>query len=136
MSVFCFENNYPMVRIFVVKEKVSVPVWVIIDTGSPYTIIPNNILNKLGLGNGDIITNITIHGVIRKEECAVEASAYLLEIRIGEKSLEKMLVVGYDFDPRLGLLGHNALVNFQLFVDWREKRIELRGVSPKIISNI
>lgn len=129
MSDFCFENNYPMVRIFVVKEKVSVPVWVIIDTGSPYTIIPNNILNKLGLGNGDIITNITIHGVVHKEECAVEAPAYLLEMRIGEKSLEKVLIVGYDFDPRFGLLGHNVLVNFQLFVDWREKRIELRRLT-------
>lgn len=116
-------------RIFVVKEKVSVPVWVIIDTGSPYTIIPNELLNKLGLGNEDVITKITIHGVVHKEECAVEAPAYLLEMRIAEKSLEKVLIVGYVFDPRFGLLGHNVLVNFQLFVDWREKRIELRSLT-------
>jgi len=56
MSGYSFENNYPIVRIFVVKEKVSVPVWVIIDTGSPYTIIPNNLLNKFGLEKEDIIT--------------------------------------------------------------------------------
>ena len=129
MLDYSFENNYPVTRIFVVKEKVSVPVWVIIDTGSPYTIIPNDLLNKLELEKEDIITNITIHGVVRKEECAVEAPAYLLEMRIGEKSLEKVLVVGYDFDPRFGLLGHNVLVNFQLFVDWGEKRIELRSLS-------
>jgi hypothetical protein len=66
--------------------------------------------------------------VIHKEECEVEAPAYLLGIRIAEKSLEKMLVVGYNFDPRLGLRGHNVLVNFQLFIDWREKRIELRSL--------
>ena len=129
MLDYSFENNYPILRISVIKEKVSVPVWVIIDTGSPYTIIPNDLLNKLGLGNEDIITNITIHGVVHKEECAVEAPAYLLKMRIGEKSLEKVLVVGYDFDPRFGLLGHNVLVNFQLFVDWREKMIELRGLT-------
>ncbi|MBA7526029.1 hypothetical protein ES705_18189 [subsurface metagenome] len=46
MLDYSFENNYPIMRIFVVKEKVSVPVWVIIDTGSPYTIIPNVVLNK------------------------------------------------------------------------------------------
>ena len=128
MSDYSFENNYPMVRISIVKDKVLVPVWGIIDTGSPYTIIPNNLLNKFGLGNEDIITKITIHGVIHKEECEVEAPAYLLGIRIAEKSLEKMLVVGYNFDPMFGLLGHNVLVNFQLFIDWREKRIELRSL--------
>ena len=129
MLDYSFENNYPVMRIFVAKEKVSVPVLVIIDTGSPYTIIPNDLLNKLGLGNEDVITKITIHGVVHKEECAVEAPAYLLEMRIGDKPLEKVLVVGYDFDPRFGLLGHNVLVNFQLFVDWREKRIELRSLT-------
>lgn len=126
MLDYNFENNYPIARIFVAKGKASVPVWAIIDTGSPYTIIPNALLNKLGLRTEDIITTITIHGVVRKEECAVEAPAYLLEMRVGERRLEKVLVLGYDFDPRFGLLGHNALVNFQLFVDWRERRIELR----------
>ena len=126
MSDYSFKNNYPILKISIVKEKLSVPVWVIIDTGSPYTIIPNEMLNKLGLGNEDIITKITIHGVVHKEECAVEAPAYLLQIRISEKSLEKTLVVGYDFGSRFGLLGHNALVNFQLFVDWRQKMVKLR----------
>jgi len=51
----------------------------------------------------------------------------LLQIRIGEKSLEKTLVVGYDFGSGFGLLGHNALVNFQLFVDWRQKMVELHA---------
>ncbi|MCK4736560.1 MAG: aspartyl protease family protein [Methanophagales archaeon] len=106
-----------------------VPVWAIIDTGSPYTIIPSNILNNLGLGNEDIITMITIRGVVPKEECTVEAPAYLLEIRIEESSLKDMLVVGYDFDTSFGLLGHNVLVNFQLFIDWSEKRTELRGLT-------
>ncbi|MCK4476565.1 MAG: aspartyl protease family protein [Methanophagales archaeon] len=127
MSDFDFENHYPLVRVSVIKEDVSFPVWTIVDTGSPYTIIPNSILNKLGLGFEDAVTMITIHGVVHKEECVVEAPAYLLEMQIGEKSLKKMLVVGYDFDPRFGLLGHNALVNFQLFIDWHEKMIELRG---------
>ena len=89
MSDYSFKNNYPILKISIVKEKLSVPVWVIIDTGSPYTIIPNEMLNKLGLGNEDIITKIMIHGVVHKEECAVEAPVYLLQIRIGEKSLEK-----------------------------------------------
>ena len=89
MSDYSFKNNYPILKISIVKEKLSVPVWVIIGTGSPYTIIPNEMLNKLGLGNEDIITKITIHGVVHKEECAVEAPVYLLQIRIGEKSLEK-----------------------------------------------
>ena len=86
MSDYSFKNNYPILKISIVKEKLSVPVWVIIDTGSPYTIIPNEMLNKLGLGNEDIITKITIHGVVHTEECAVEAPAYLLQIRISEKS--------------------------------------------------
>ena len=92
MLDFCFENNYPLVRVFIIKKEVSVPVWVIIDTGSPYTIIPNSILNKLGLGFEDAVTMITIHGVVHKEECVVEAPAYLLEMQIGEKSLKEMLV--------------------------------------------
>ncbi|MFQ6072821.1 MAG: hypothetical protein ACE5KT_09015 [Methanosarcinales archaeon] len=61
------------------------------------------------MGTEDIITTITIHGVIRKEECAVEASAYLLEIRIGETSLKKTLVVGYDFDPRISKIKPNQM---------------------------
>jgi predicted aspartyl protease len=129
MPDFDFENNYPLVRVFVIKGDVMVPVWTIIDTGSPYTIIPNNILNNLGLETEDIITMITIRGVVHKEECTVEAPAYLLEIRIGGSLLKDMLVVGYDFDPRFGLLGHNVLINFQLFIDWSEKKTELRGLT-------
>lgn len=115
-------------KIKVMKKGLHAWAWMIIDTGSPYTMVPTSILGELGLGEEDVITTVTIHGIVHKEECAEDAPAYLLDLELDGHEFKDVLLLVYDFGPELGLIGHNILKNFRLEVNWKEKHIQLERV--------
>lgn len=102
--------------------------WTIIDTGSPYTIVPTSVLKELGLAEEDIATVVAIRGIVHKEGCAEDAPAYPLDLEIGGQRFKDVLILSYDFGPELGIIGHNVLKNFRLEVDWKKKHILLERI--------
>ncbi len=107
------------------KKGIEEKVTVIIDSGSPYTIIPTKFLTGFRFKPEDRFTDILIHGVIHKEECAEFAPVYLLGVKFDGADIPKTSVVGYDFHSEYGLLGHNVLSRFRLVIDWKTKQIKL-----------
>lgn len=128
MFILDFRDSYPLVRIKVMKKGLHTWAWMIIDTGSPYTIVPTSIIGELGLGEEDVITTVTIHGIVHKEGCAEDAPAYLLDLEIEGRTLKDVLILAYNFGPEFGLVGHNILKGFRLGVNWKEKHIQLEMV--------
>ncbi len=128
VSVFDFRDSYPLSRIKVMGRGLFVHVWTIIDTGSPYTMVPTSTLEELRLSEEDVITTVTIHGIVHKEGCSEDAPAYLLDLEIGGRRFKDVMILSYDFGPELGLIGHNVLRNFRLEIDWKEKHILLERV--------
>ena len=125
MIKFDFINDYPVVEIKINRNNKTSVIKTIIDTGSPYTILPNSALEPLGLGKNDAEMKVRITGIINKKECEVIAPAYTLDIFVDEFFLANMLILEYDFHKSIGLLGHNVLKRFQLLVNWKKKLIRL-----------
>ena len=118
-----FLYDYPLLDIELTKNSKKLKVTCIIDTGSPYTLIPIDYLNNLNIDESDQFTKLTIHGVIHKEECSVEVPGYAIDLSIGDISFEKCTVFCYEFLQKYGLIGHNILSQCNLFIDWNKKKI-------------
>lgn len=91
------------------KNNKMVNVDCIIDTGSPYTIIPKSGLKALGFRKEDQFTHVTIHGIIHKEECSVDVPGYEIDIKIGRLKFQDSTIFCYQFMREYGLLGQNIL---------------------------
>jgi len=125
MPIFEFLKDYPMMHLMLRSGEETCNVRCVMDTCSPYTIIPTSVLKKLKLDTSDTITEVYLHGIIHKKECEAMAPAYMLDVEIDNHTLQDILVVGYDFNPNTGIVGHNVLSNFQLTVNWKQRTISL-----------
>ncbi len=131
MGQYSFLDDYPLTRVRVSRRGVRATAECIIDTGSPYTILPKGILRHLALDDGDMVTTIEIHGIIDKKECAVVVPAFAVDLACGDLVLSPGTVLMYDFHDSLGLLGHNILSKGKLVIDWKARSIELSR-TPRI----
>ena len=120
-----FLNGYPLCELTLVKNNKDVKVNCIIDTGSPYTIIPQNAVDELIMSKEDQFTEVTIHGIIHKEECSVDVPGYEIDIVIGDTDFENSTIFCYQFMKNYGLLGQNILRQCKLIIDWEQNTIIL-----------
>jgi len=117
-----FLYGYPICELVLIKEGKKEKISCIIDTGSPYTLIPLYSINKPGIKEDEQFTQVTIHGVIHKEECSVDVPGYEIDLSIGDLSFPRSTVFCYEFLEKYGLIGHNLLIHCKLLVDWKHKK--------------
>ena len=120
---FFFTDDYPVARAVFVSGHRRATLNCIIDTGSPHTIVPEDIVENLGVTPDDIVTHIEIRGIINKEECSRVVPGFRLSLLCAGLRPTKVLAFAYQMGDSHGLIGHNVLRKYRLVVDWRERDI-------------
>ena len=125
MEEFEFIYDYPIISIIIYRENIENNVKCILDSGSPYTILPDKFLKLFNLSEQYIFTTVEVHGIVDKEECSVDAPGYEMGIKIGKFNFPNETVLKYKFRGNLGLIGHNILSKLKVTIDWRKRTIEI-----------
>ena len=66
MKYYEFVHNYPVIDIIIYRNNLVKKVKCIIDTGSPYTIIPDKFLKSFHLSEKDEFTTIEISSLLER----------------------------------------------------------------------
>ncbi len=105
------------------EEVRSATVRVLADTGATLLVLPEDLVDALGLERMGKI--IVVYADERKEE---RATAGVVTVRVGNRSMETRCVVGPPGSEPL--LGHVILEELDLVVDPREGKLVPRPESP------
>ena len=91
------ENNFtegsiidgvPLMQLLVInpEKQKTVIIELLLDSGAQHTMIPKDILyDKLGLKQEDSIENVTIKGIIPKEDCFAFCPTFLIDVFINQQ---------------------------------------------------
>jgi predicted aspartyl protease len=107
------------------KNGKSTIIELLIDSGAQHTLISKKILkDKLDLKAHDIIREISIQGIIPKEECIAYCPEFLIDIFINRQWLKQIRVVEFDFTSDHGILGRNILQFFNFELNFLKKTVK------------